>query len=125
MNFYTQNGWAGSNYDSKLSTKEIAAKVRSYAKKNFPEFKFSIRTEWSMYADSMAVELKAGPCVPFVAGSRSAERGYMSTMSSVKAWKDELTPEVFAALNAVSNYASSFRYDDSDGMQDYLTLIFI
>ncbi|WP_195643360.1 LPD29 domain-containing protein [Phocaeicola vulgatus] len=119
MNFYTQNGWAGSNYDSKLSTKEIAAKVRSYAKKNFPEFKFSIRTEWSMYADSMAVELKAGPCVPFVAGSRSAERGYMSTMSSVKAWKDELTPEVFAALNAVSNYASSFRYDDSDGMQDY------
>lgn len=119
MNFYTQNGWAGSNYDSKLSTKEIAAKVRSYAKKNFPGFKFSVRSEWSMYADSMAVELKSGPCVPFAEGSRSAERGYMSTMSNVKAWKDELTPEVFAALNAVSNYASSFRYDDSDGMQDY------
>lgn len=119
MNFYTANGWAGSNYDSKLSTKEIAAKVRSYAKKNFPGFKFSVRSEWSMYADSMAVELKAGPCVPFAEGSRSAERGYMSTMSNVKAWKDELTPEVFAALNSVSNYASSFRYDDSDGMQDY------
>lgn len=119
MSFYTANGWAGSNYDSKLLTKEIAAKVRAYAKKNFPEFKFSVRSEWSMYADSMAVELKAGPCVPFAEGSRSAERGYMSTMSSVKAWKDELTPEVFAALNAVSNYASSFRYDDSDGMQDY------
>lgn len=119
MNFYTQNGWAGSNYDSKLSTKEIAAKVRSFAKKNFPEFKFSVRSEWSMCAGSMAVELKAGPCVPFIEGSRSAERGYMSTMSSVKAWKDELTPEVFAALNSVSNYASSFRYDDSDGMQDY------
>lgn len=119
MNFYTANGWAGSNYDSKLSTKEIAAKVRSYAKKNFPEFKFSVRSEWSMYTDSMYIELKSGPCVPFVEGSRSAERGYMSTMSSVKAWKDELTPEVFAALNSVSNYASSFRYDDSDGMQDY------
>lgn len=119
MNFYTANGWAGSNYDSKLSTKEIAAKVRSYAKKNFPGFKFSVRSEWSMYTDSMYIELKSGPCVPFVEGSRSAERGYMSTMSSVKAWKDELTPEVFASLNAVSNYASSFRYDDSDGMQDY------
>lgn len=119
MNFYTANGLAGSNYDSKLSTKEIAAKVRSYAKKNFPEFKFSVRSEWSMYTDSMAVELKSGPCVPFVKGSRSAERGYLSTMSNVKAWKDELTPEVFASLNAVSNYASSFRYDDSDGMQDY------
>lgn len=119
MNFYTANGWAGLNYDSKLSTKEIAAKVRSYAKKNFPEFKFSVRSEWSMYTDSMYIELKSGPCVPFVEGSRSAERGYMSTMSSVKAWEDELTPKVFAALNAVSNYASSFRYNDSDGMQDY------
>lgn len=119
MSFYTANGLAGSNYDSKLTTKEIAAKVRSYAKKNFPEFKFSVRSEWSMYTDSMYIELKSGPCVPFIEGSRSAERGYMSTMSNVKAWKDELTPEVFAALNAVSNYASSFRYDDSDGMQDY------
>lgn len=119
MNFYTANGWAGSNYDSKLSTKEISAKVRSYAKKNFPEFKFSVRSEWSMYADSLHIELKAGPCVPFVEGSRSAERGYMSTMSSVKAWKDELTPEVFKVLDAVTTYASSFRYDDSDGMQDY------
>lgn len=119
MSFYTANGWAGSNYDSKLSTKEIAANVRAYAKKNFPEFKFSVRSEWSMYTDSMYIELKSGPCVPFVEGSRSAERGYMSTMSNVKAWKDELTPEVFASLNAVSNYASSFRYDDSDGMQDY------
>lgn len=119
MSFYTANGWAGSNYDSKLSTKEIAAKVRAYAKKNFPGFKFSVRSEWSMYTDSMYIELKSGPCVPFVEGSRSAERGYMSTMSNVKAWKDELTPEVFASINAVSNYASSFRYDDSDGMQDY------
>lgn len=119
MNFYTANGWAGSNYDSKLSTKEIAAKVRSFAKKNFPGFKFSIRTEWSMYADSMYIELKEGTCIPFVEGSRSAERGYMSTMSSVKGWENELTPEIFKVLDAVTAYASSFRYDDSDGMQDY------
>lgn len=119
MSFYTANGWAGSNYDSKLTTKEIAAKVRSYAKKNFPEFKFSVRSEWSMYTDSMYIELISGPCVPFVEGSRSAERGYMSTMSSVKEWKDELTPEMFKVLDAVVTYASSFRYDDSDGMQDY------
>lgn len=119
MSFYTANGWAGSNYDSKLTTKEIAAKVRSYAKKNFPEFKFSVRSEWSMYTDSMYIELISGPCVPFVEGSRSAERGYMSTMSSVKEWKDELTPEMFKVLDAVATYASSFRYDDSDGMQDY------
>lgn len=119
MNFYTANGWAGSNYDSKLSTKEIAAKVRSFAKKNFPRFKFSITSKWSMYTDSMHIELKSGPCVPFVEGSRSAERGYMSTMSTVKGWKNELTPEMFKVLDAVTTYASSFRYNDSDGMQDY------
>lgn len=119
MNFYTANGWAGSNYDSKLSTKEISAKVRSYAKKNFPEFKFSVRSEWIMYTDSMYIELKSGPCVPFVEGSRSAERGYMSTMSTVKGWENELTPEMFKVLDAVTTYASSFRYNDSDGMQDY------
>lgn len=119
MNFYTANGWAGSNYDSKLSTKEIASKVRSYAKKNFPGFKFSVRSEWSMYTDSMYIELKSGPCVPFVEGSRSAERGYMSTMSTVKGWENELTPEMFKVLDAVTTYASSFRYNDSDGMQDY------
>lgn len=119
MNFYTANGWVGSNYDSKLSTKEIAAKVRVFAKKNFPEFKFSVRSEWSMYTDSMYIELKEGTCIPFVEGSRSAERGYMSTMSTVKGWEDELTPEMFKVLDAVTTYASSFRYDDSDGMQDY------
>lgn len=119
MNFYTANDWAGSNYDSKLSTKEIAAKVRAFAKKNFPGFKFSVRSEWSMYTDSMYIELKEGTCIPFVEGSRSAERGYMSTMSTVKGWEDELTPEMFKVLDAVTTYASSFRYDDSDGMQDY------
>lgn len=119
MNFYTANGWVGSNYDSKLSTKEIAAKVRAFAKKNFPGFKFSVRSEWSMYTDSMYIELKEGTCIPFVEGSRSAERGYMSTMSTVKGWEDELTPEMFKVLDAVTTYASSFRYDDSDGMQDY------
>lgn len=119
MDFYTQNGWAGSNYDSKLSTKEIAAKVRSYAKKNFPGFKFSVRSEWSMYADSLYIELKEGICIPFVEGSRSAKLGYMSTMSTVKGWENELTPEMFKVLDAVTTYASSFRYNDSDGMQDY------
>ncbi len=119
MNFYTVNGWAGSNYDSKLQTKDIAKKVREYTKKNFPGFKFSVRTEWSMYTDSMYIELKEGTCIPFVDGSRSAERGYMSTMNTVKGWENELTPEMFKVLDAVTTYASSFRYDDSDGMQDY------
>ena len=119
MNFYTQNGWAGSNYDSKLQKKDIAAKVRAFAKKNFHEFKFSVTSRWSMYTDSLYIVLKSGLCVPFVEETRSAQRGYIRTMSSVKEWRDEITPKVFAALDGVTSYASSYRYDDSDGMQDY------
>ena len=119
MNFYTVNGWAGSNYDSKLSTKEIAAKVRAFAKKNFPCFKFSITSKWSMYTDSLYIEVKEGVCIPFIEDSRSAERGYMSTMNTVKGWEKDLTPEMFKVLDAVTTYANSFRYDDSDSMQDY------
>ena len=41
-------------------------------------------------------------------------------MSSVKIFeKDGFTSEAFAALDGVCSYAASFRYDDSDGMQDY------
>lgn len=119
MNFYTANGWAGSNYDSKLSTKEIAAKVRAFAKKNFPCFKFSITSKWSMYTDSLYIEVKEGVCIPFIEDSRSAERGYMSTMNTVKGWEKDLTPEMFKVLDAVTTYANSFRYDDSDSMHDY------
>lgn len=119
INFYTQNGWAGSNYDHNLSTKEIAAKVRTYAKNKYPDFKFSICFKWGLYADKIYIELKSGMCIPFVEGSRSAQRGYMSTMSSVKGWEDELTPEVFNSLDDVTTYARSFRYNDSDGMQAY------
>lgn len=118
-NFYTQNGWAGSNYDRNLSTKEIAVKVRTYANNKFPDFKFSIRYKWSLYADTLYIELKSGTCAPFIEGSRSYERGYMSTMSNIKGWTDELTPEVFAIMDDVTTYANSFRYNDSDGMIDY------
>lgn len=118
-NFYTQNGWAGSNYDRNLSTREIAAKVRTYAKNKFPDFKFSIRYKWSLYTDTLYIELKSGTCRPFVEGSISAQRNYMSTMSNIKGWTDELTPEVFAILDDVTTYANSFRYNDSAGMIDY------
>lgn len=120
INFYTQNGWSGSNYDHNLSTKNIAAKVRTYAKNKFPDFKFYIRYKWNLYADVLYIELKSGTCIPFVEESRSAQRGYMSTMSGIRDWeKDELTPEVFTVLDDVTTYANSFRYNDSDGMIDY------
>lgn len=44
---------------------------------------------------AMDIGLRSGACVPFVEGSGSAERGYMSTMSTVKVWENELTAGMF------------------------------
>lgn len=108
MSFYTANGWAGSNYDSKLSTKEIAAKVRSYAKKNFPEFKFSVRSEWSMYTDSMYIELKSGPCVPFVEGSRSPE--IVSNTDISKKKRKKSLQDIIDQTRRINGYAGRNWY---------------
>lgn len=120
INFYTINGWAGKNYDDKLSTKEIAAKVRAFARQNFKGFKFSIRYEWGLTADSINIELKGGPVAPFIPGSRSELRNHFETMDRVTDFgPEELAPEIYQAVNEVMTYAMSFRYDDSDGREDY------
>lgn len=57
MNFYTQNGWAGSNYDSNLSIADICKNIRSYCKQ-FKGYKFSVR---KINYLKISVELKECP----------------------------------------------------------------
>lgn len=57
MEFYTQNGWCGSNYKTDLSIKDICKEIRSFAKR-FDGFKFSIRK--SCYK-TIYVTLKKSP----------------------------------------------------------------
>jgi DnaJ-class molecular chaperone len=52
-NFYTENGWEGSNHNWNRSLKEIAVIVRNYVKEKYPTFKFSVRTSYA----SMCQEL--------------------------------------------------------------------
>ena len=54
--FYTQNGWKGSRYDSSRSLKEIAEAVRKFVKEQFPTYKFSVRTKYA----SMCQDLICG-----------------------------------------------------------------
>lgn len=44
--FYTNNGWKGSNYNSNLTTKDIAAIVRDYVRKAYPDYRFSITSDY-------------------------------------------------------------------------------
>lgn len=59
--FYTQNGWCGSRYDSNLSTTDIAKKVREYAKYAYPDFKFSISCKYFSGGSECSMVLTQSP----------------------------------------------------------------
>ena len=59
--FYTQNGWKGSRYECGLSTKEIAKKVREYAKYAYPDFKFSVSISTYSGGSSVYLTLMQSP----------------------------------------------------------------
>lgn len=59
--FYTENGWEGSRYDSNLTLKDIAARVRAYVKEKYSTCKFSVRTKYASMCQELYVELKEFP----------------------------------------------------------------
>ena len=60
--FYTANGWKGSNYESGRSLKEIAQLVRQFIKEQFPTYKFSVRTSYASMCQELHVDMKEAPC---------------------------------------------------------------
>lgn len=60
--FYTANGWKGSNYTAGLSLKEIAQRVRAFIKEQFPTFKFSVRCSYASMCQELHVDMKEAPC---------------------------------------------------------------
>jgi len=60
--FYTANGWKGSNYTAGLSLKEIAQRVRAFVKEQFPTFKFSVRCSYASMCQELHVDMKEAPC---------------------------------------------------------------
>lgn len=59
--FYTQNGWKGSNHDWNRSLKEVAKIVRTYVKEKYPTCKFSVRTSCASMCQELHVEIKEFP----------------------------------------------------------------
>ena len=113
--FYTENGWEGSRYDRNLRTTDISARVKVYTKERYPNYKFSVRTEYYSGGSSIYIKLLSGPVPAFTA---DAKRDYISTMSEVRNYPG-LTDEVRAVLTDVVDYCNSYNYDDSDSMTDY------
>lgn len=149
--FYTANGWKGSNYESGRSLKEIAQLVRQFIKEQFPTYKFSVRTSYASMCQELHVDMKEAPCKIYKDFEelteeekldiiRRAEYNHFFTLTS---WSESelkteimriwdacgsfyrvLSEQIQAAVEAVDGYVSSYSWSDCDGMQDYFNVNF-
>ena len=149
--FYTENGWKGSRYDSSRSLKEIAEAVRKFVKEQFPTYKFSVRTKYASMCQELIVEMKEAPCKIYKDFSELTEqdkhdlirRMEYNHVFSLTAWNDAdlereftriwddhgdwyrcVSDQIKAAAEAVDEYVNSYNYNDCDGMIDYFDVNF-
>ena len=121
-NFYTQNGWQGSKYDSKKGAKEVAKELRAYIKAN-PDLnacKWSIRSKWGTVADYLYISLMAAPFDPFTDEYKTRyEYRYNRGYSEHGDTEEYTTSEAYKLIQKVKSFVMQYIYDDSDGMIDY------
>lgn len=109
--------FTGSRYDSALSTTEIAKKVREWVKKTYPDWKFSVRSEYYSMGSSIHVTLMEAP---FEVYSTSEKHNFYPSDRC----KNEITPEAYQVLKDVWDYVESYNHDNSDPMTDYFDVNF-
>lgn len=84
--FYTEFGWEGSRYDSRLTLKEIAKIVRTYVKEKYPTCKFSVRTSYASMCQELHVEIKEFPEKMYKSGADLRREGLNETVET-KSWR--------------------------------------
>ena len=136
---YTGYGWEGVNYQSGLSTKDIAERIREQLKKEFPQCKFSVRCKFFSGGSEISVSLQEAPFEVFNKEHKQDKNGNVYTERNWQysqlnditllnyTWEDTegycngayLTKEAWQVLKKVSQIIASYRFDDSDGQIDY------
>lgn len=149
--FYTQNGWKGSRYDSSMSLKEIAQRVREFVKEAFPTYKFSVRTSYASMCQELHVEMKESPApvvktmdeltdddvCEIIRQANRLNEWPLASWSDAEAraaiaalWEREpsmyriLTERAAAVRDEVDAYVKSYNREDCDGMIDYFDVDF-
>ena len=145
--FYTANGWKGSRYDSNLSLKEIAQRVRAFVKEAFPTYRFSVRTKYASMCQELIVEMTESPAPVLKTLDELTEDDVHEIIYQANrlnewrlgSWNDAearaeiarlwdanpgsmyriYTERAAATIAEVDAYVQSYNYDDSDGMIDY------
>lgn len=148
--FYTQNGWAGSKYDSYRTTKEVAALVRAYVKEVYPTYKFSVRFSTASMCSEVHIDLVNAPFEiykkfeeltqeeRFKVWQKAEANHWIPSFGCLdeehfeilkKAYNEhkflkKYTEVVQSVMDDVDREVNSYRYDDSDGMIDYFSTNF-
>ena len=87
--FYTEFGWEGSRYDSKLSLKEIAQIVRAYIKEKYPTCKFSVRTKYASMCQELIGEIKEFPAQMYKTADDLRKEGIRESVTTTITWGDK------------------------------------
>lgn len=149
--FYTQNGWEGSNHSWNRSLKEVAQIVRAYVKEKYPTYKFSVRTSYASMCQELHVELKESPISVYKTWEELTEsdkhdlirKFEHNRLWKLNSWNDEECKAEFerlweehgnfykcmnevtkAVVDDVDSFVKSYNYSDCDGMIDYFDVDF-
>lgn len=149
--FYTQNGWKGSNHDWNRSLKEVAQIVRTYVKEQYPTYKFSVRTEYASMCQELHVDLKESPIEIYKTFEELTDDDKHRLISKMDhnwlfkltSWNDSelkaeferiwnengnfykcLNEATQAVIEDVDAFVKSYNYEDCDGMIDYFHVDF-
>lgn len=152
MQNYTGYGWEGKNYKNDLSTTDIAKLTRQQLKKEFPECKFSVTSEYYSMGSSIHCSLMSAPFKVFP--DEISENVLSMPMSDVErntlqrrlddSHKEQylqinhyqfheftglnngtpITKKAHDCLKTAYQMINSFNYDDSDAQIDYFSTNF-
>lgn len=107
--YKTSYKYVGSNY-SGLSTKETAKVIRTHLKRQFPEVKFSVTSDYS----EIRIEIKSSPY-----NNKQLEYSRELDCVDYRNFEKENNKELIAIQGYCNKLLSSYNYDDSDIMTDY------
>ena len=97
--YQLSNDYQGSRYDSKLTTKEIAIKIRAYCKTQYPDYKFSVRVDRS----EINVKILSGP--QEIRAGKGLAKGNWQTIGITDFYKDWLSEGAYKMLYDITQYA--------------------
>lgn len=116
--FYTRNGFKGSNYKMGRTTKECAAEIRAYVKRAYPDCKFSVTTHYASMCSEISVYLMSGPYAALKTKEHWGLNQYYLDRDQ------ELTDWAKAVMIDVNDCIKSYHFSDCDGMIDYFDVNF-